>query len=236
MHRWDKKVYYENAEESKEAAVAPLFSETDYLILAQRYKELFNRAESGIGDGDIPYDIVGYITEIDTGLIDVEYMNSRFEKYIKLVNSSDISEEELEDTLNDLHRTFATLMQEEQKYANMFLHDVQRGDAKLSEGKTFRDYITEYQHKANEDEIHRCAYNFGLDEDKLRDMMSLRLNENNINEFGRLDALKNTVKAEKAKAFFEEEKQTVLNLFDVNILTDEWLRNFIIGKNEDNIL
>ena len=80
--------------------------------------------------------------------------------------------------------------QEEQKYANIFLHDVQRGDVFVEEGKTLRDYITEYQFKAKNDQIHRFADTIGIDEDKLRCMMELKLTETNINEFGRLDELK----------------------------------------------
>ena len=46
--------------------------------------------------------------------------------------------------MTDLHKSFAFLTQEEQKYANTFLHDVQTGDVKIVDGKTFRDYIFEY--------------------------------------------------------------------------------------------
>lgn len=37
------------------------------------------------------------------------------------------------------HKTFATLSQEEQKYANIFLHDIQRGDVEVTVGKSLRD-------------------------------------------------------------------------------------------------
>ena len=53
-----------------------------YLILAQRYKELFNGGESGFSP-DVPYEIDGHLTEIDTEKIDSDYMNSRFTKYLK---------------------------------------------------------------------------------------------------------------------------------------------------------
>ena len=45
-------------------------------------------------------------------------------------------------------RSFALLSQEEQKYANIFLHDIERGDVNPEEEKTLRDYITEYQYRA----------------------------------------------------------------------------------------
>ena len=50
-------------------------------------------------------------------------------------------------------------------------------------------------------QIHHFATAFGMDEEKLRDMMSLGLTEANINEFGRFDELRKSVDKEKAKKF-----------------------------------
>lgn len=33
----------------------------------------------------MPFDIDGYITEIDTGKIDADFMNSRFDKFLKIL-------------------------------------------------------------------------------------------------------------------------------------------------------
>jgi type I restriction enzyme R subunit len=55
--------------------------EQTYLVLALRYKELYDEGGGGGGESDAPYDLDGYLTEIDTGMIDNDYMNSRFEKY-----------------------------------------------------------------------------------------------------------------------------------------------------------
>ena len=92
------------------------------MILAQRYKELSAASsdDPGSQDIDIPYDLVGYLTEIDTGVIDADYMNSRFDKYLKLIRQEGSSEESIEQAKAELHKTFAALTQEEQKYANIF--------------------------------------------------------------------------------------------------------------------
>ena len=47
---------------------------------------------------------------------------------------------------------------------------IERGDVIAEDGKKLRDYITEYQFRAKDDQIHRFATIFGLDEDKLRNM------------------------------------------------------------------
>lgn len=205
------------------------FDERTFLILAQRYKELLEPENPATQGTDIPYDLVGYLTEIDTGVIDADYMNSRFEKYLKLLHQDDAAEEMIEQAKTELHKTFAALTQEEQKYANIFLHDIQRGDVIAEKGKTFRDYITEYQSKAKDDQVHRFANIFGMDEEKLRNMMGLNLNEGNINEFGRFDELKKTVDKEKAKAYFENSEQVKLIPPVVNRKTDQILRKFILS-------
>ena len=204
------------------------FDEKTYLVLVLRYKELSGGGGGGTGD-DVPYDLVGYITEIDSGLIDADYMNSRFEKYLKLLNLEGASAEAVEQAETELHKTFATLSQEEQKYANIFLHDIQRGDVAITEGKTLRDYITEYLSKAKDDQIHRVAVALGVDEVKLRTIMSLRLNSTNINEFGRYDDLKKTVNKAKAKEYFEKIEGTKIIPPKVNVKVDNLLREFILG-------
>lgn len=203
------------------------FDETKYLILVQRYKEIHHNDSESIKE-DVPFYLEGYITEIDTGRIDSDYMNSRFEKYIKVLHKDEISKEFKEDALNDLHNTFATLNQEEQKYANIFLHDLQRGDVFLEEGKTFRDYITDYQFKAKNDQIHQFAIMLGLDEETLRNMMDLKLTESTINEFGRLDVLKATKDKDKVKAYFQNKEGTEISKARANIKADKLIREFIL--------
>lgn len=226
--KWEQTTYL-NVETGE--VIEMTVDEKNYLVLVLRYKELFGGGDDSSegGDEDIPYDLVGYITEIDTGRIDSDYMNSRFEKYMKLLNLEGVSQEELEQAETELHKTFATLSQEEQKYANIFLHDIQRGDVAVSEGKTLRDYITDYLSKAKNDQIHRVAVALGLDEAKLRNIMSLQLNSSNINEFGRYDDLKKTVDKAKAKAYFEKVEGTKIIPPKVNVKVDNLLREFILN-------
>ena len=174
------------------------------------------------------------MTEIDTGKIDADYMNSRFDKYFKLLNLDPKPPKELVDqTRDDLHKAFATLTQEEQKYAGIFLRDIERGDVAVEAGKSLRDYITEYQVKAQDDRIHRMADIFGMDESKLREMTNLNLTEENINEYGRFDALKATVDKAKARAFFEKLQGATVSPFRVNQRIDSWLRKFLLDDGFD---
>ena len=225
--KWDKHTYSFKEEESGKAfEIAMAFDENAWLILAQRYKEL--AANSGGSEAQGAYDLVGYLTEIDTGVVDTDYMNSRFKKFLRLIRQEGSSRESVEQAKAELHKTFAALTQEEQKYANIFLHDIERGDVVAEDGKTLRDYITEYQVQAKNDRIHQVAVCLGLDEDKLRDMMGRNLNEETINEFGRFDELKKSVDKAKAKAFFEEREKISLILPKVNMKIDWFLRQLIL--------
>lgn len=225
--KWDKTEYPAyTGEESKETIELQLDKVT-YDILLKRYQEL-QRTPNGRGGDDIPYDIKGYLIEVDTGFINAEYMNSRFEKYMKLLHQDAVSEELLQQALDELHKTFATLSQEEQKYANIFLHDVQRGDVIGTDGKTLRDYITEYQYRAKDDQIHRFASTFGLDEEKLRTMLSQNPTNDDINKFGRFDEIKKTVDKGKAKAYFEKMEGTTIIPPMVNQKMDLLLKKFIL--------
>ena len=223
--RWDTPSY---VDEDTGEVIDVAFDESIYLVLVLRYKEL-SSGGTETGSDDVPYDLVGYITEIDTGRIDSDYMNSRFDKYIKLLSIEGTTKKALEQAETELHKTFAMLSQEEQKYANIFLHDIQRGDVKVADGKTLRDYINEYLSKAKNDQIHRVSVALGIDEDMLRKMMSLKLNESNLNEFGRFAELSNTVDKEKAKEYFEKVEKTKIMPFKVKMKADNLLRNFILN-------
>lgn len=231
---WEQDIYTFNDEETGLNETIKLdFGSNDFMALVQRYKELSNGNDDENGNGgsdgdDVPFDLVGYITEIDTGRIDAAYMNSRFEKYLKKLHQADITEEQLQASLDELHKSFATLTQDEQKYAEIFLHDVQRGEVVVEDGKTLRDYITEYQYKAKNDQIHSFAVAFGLDEDLLKNMMQLNLTEANIDEFGRFDKLKQSVNKAAAKAFLEKIEGKVIIPPKVNMKVDKILRKFIL--------
>lgn len=181
-----------------------------------------------------PYDLESYITEMDTGVIDSDYMNSRFDKYLKLLRAEDVSEEDVERAESELNKSFAMLTQEEQKYAYLFLHDIQRGDVNISPDKTLRDYINDYMLRAKTDQIHQMALDLGLDEQKLTEIMSLKLNDSNLNEFGRYDELKQTVDKTKAKEYFERIEGVNLIPPKVSIKTDKLLREFILRGGMDS--
>lgn len=217
---WEKSVYGDDPL----TQIQLVINHHQYLTLLQRYKEL------GVGGGgggeSIPFEIDSHITEIDTGKIDADYMNSRFDKYLKVLQGG--NEQAKETTLAELHRSFSSLSQEEQRIAEIFLHDIQRGDVQIDAHRTFRDYLADYQVKAKNREIDTLVTRLGVDKVKLVALMNTHVTEANLNEFGRFDDLKATVDQQKAKTYFEDLESKELPLFRVNIRTANLLQDFII--------
>lgn len=194
----------------------------------QRYKELRNPSTDG-GFGDAPFEIDPYLTDLNTGAIDFHYMNSRFEKWKKQLEQEDISKEELDQTMQELHHSFAFLSQEDQKFANLFLHDVQAGDIKLESGMTFQDYVNLYAKRAKDDQISHLNRYLGVDEELVRAMLKNNLTYENLNEYGRFDTLKATVDKDKAREYFSNIEGKNLPLFRVNNLADKLLTSFLLN-------
>ena len=67
----------------------------------------------------------------------------------------------------------------------------------------------------------------------MRNIINLKVNENNINAFGRFDELLEDVDLNKAKAFLEKISNQELTMFDVNIEVGELLRKFILSNGFD---
>ena len=233
---WDKPIVIINEDTDEKTELHADFDERTFKVLALRYKELFTPNPDGSEndpDDDVPYAVNSYLTTIDTADIDTDYMNSRFEKYLKLFYQEGAAADSIHQAEAELHKTFATLSQEEQKYANIFLHDIQSGAVVPQPGKTLREYIAEYIAQKQNNQIHRVAEVFGLNEKKLRAFMRTNVTEANINEFGRFDDLKATVNKAKAKAYFEAIEGARLIPPKVPVKYDKLLREFIVSGGFD---
>ncbi len=222
---WEQPVYEFGEEPKKQIQLT--ITHLQYLTLLQRYKELGGGGGGGGGGGDdIPFDIDSHITESDTGKIDADYMNSRFQKYLKVLQSGDQAAKET--TLADLHRSFASLSQEEQKLAGIFLHDIQRGEVKIDPDRTFRDYLNDYKTQAKNKEVAAIVKCLGIDEEKLTALINANVTAANLNDYGRFDDLKATIDKDKAKAYFEALAGERLPPHKVNIRASNLLTKFIL--------
>jgi len=214
---WEKSSYDVVQEDDSVITATLDFDQETYDKLLARYKDLFKESSgNGGGSDDVPFDLRSHINEIETDKIDQNYMNARFEKWLKTIGGIEEAA-----ALEELHHSFATLSKEDQKFAELFLHDVQSGDIKLDPNLALSDYITTYKQKDANDKVLKVIKGLGLDGDLLRAMLARKYTSENL-DLGRLNDLKATVDREKAKVYFNEER-----IFYLNIRIDEFLRELI---------
>ncbi len=224
---WEKTRYeFQHGETYTDVSIE--LDENTYLILLQRYRELFDRDSSGGDETVFDYPIDTYITETGTGTIDAEYLNSRFERFIKNLYTEGPGSELTRTALRELHKTFAMLSRTDQRTAIVILHDIQSGDLHLEAGKTIQDYISEYQLKELYGQISILHDATGLNVSMMRNILKGDVDERNINEFNRFDNLKLTLDLQKARIFVSKVEGNNVAARLVVPKVDRLLRMFIL--------
>ena len=221
----DYEYSFEHDDGSQSTVIVRIDKET-YLTLVQRYKELFKR---GPADPDPPYDVDPHITEINTDIIDNDYMNSRFKQFIKDLSRGDAATKQR--NLDELHKSFASLSQEDQAFARQFLNDVENG-LPVEENKTLTDYIAEYKAKRYNDKIDEIASGMGIDHEKLRALINLHPTESDILGYlnSSFKALFSDLDVIKTRQYLEKKLHTTLiKDREVKMEADAFLRNVIIN-------
>lgn len=194
-------------------------------------RELFEGNGGGSTEGDdFDYPIDTYITETGTGTIDAEYINSKFVKFIKNLYMSGPGSELTKEAFKELHKTFASLSQKDQRTAMIILHDLQSGDLHLSPGKTIYDYIAEYQFRELHKQVMILAEATGINASQLEHIMSRNVTEQNLNEFSQFDNLKLTLNMAKTREFIAKVEGTEVPARLVIPKADKLLREFILDS------
>ncbi|KAA8826408.1 hypothetical protein EMO92_01950 [Bifidobacterium reuteri] len=234
---WNKESFEFTDENGDSVNVRPELDQRTYLILAQRYKELFgdksegdNAPGDGKDDDEAPYELDGYLTAIDTGLIDTDYMNANFTKWLKALREESA---ELTKVTTELHRSFATLSADEQRLAELFLRDVERGDVTVEDGMTLRGYITRYARREKDGQIDKLVGYFGVRRSLVEEFIGQFITEANINEFGRLDALYDSIDKKLSKSTLEVWMGVIIPQPKANRTVRNLLRRFVLGGGFD---
>jgi len=221
---WDVQKYEFSHEDGPNSFVEIQLDKATYLILVQRYKELFQR---GPGIPEPPYDIVPHITEIKTDSVNNEYMNSRFKQFLIDLSKGDAAAKQR--NLDELHKSFASLSVDDQTFARQFLNDVENGLAVKSD-MTLTDYIAEYKAKNYNDKISEISSGLGISDEKFRALINLHPTGSKINEYNRYDELFKDLDVSKARVFLEKRLNVVLKKDrDVKMEADAFLRDAIIN-------
>ena len=224
---WEKKVYEFKHGDTYTKVIMEIDEHT-YYILLQRYRELFEGGTTGDPKDTWEYAIDTYITETGTGTIDAEYIDSKFQKFIKNLYMEGPGSELTKSALEELCKTFATLSQKDQRTALIILHDIQSGDLHLDKGKTIYDYIAEYQISELHKQIMTIGEATGLNPSQLINIMSCDVNEQNLNEFNRFENLKLTLDLQKTRVCLNRITGKAVPPFLVMPKADQILRKFIL--------
>ena len=217
--RWDKLLPSDYGYSSNEPLAC---DEQTYLKLVQRYKELSQRTDDG-KTPEYPFDIDTYITEIRTEDIDSSYMDFHFNKWL-LAREKGVEEDR---ALQELHQAYTSLSQEDQKYADVFISDIQSGSIDVEPGKSFREYVTEYRQSAENQQLNQFCDRYGIDKQILVQILNSKNSQFGIDEFGRFKKLKESADFAKTKAYFEDKLGQQLSPIHVNMNLDRELRAFI---------
>jgi len=234
---WDQESYHTQLQPNQEKEdVEVIFTEDMYQSWLLRYKELAEMQSSDNTTADpaeVPYDIDYSLVQKDTGRIDYDYLNNNFERYIRLQNEEG-NPEEKKRVKNDLHRFFATLTSEQQRYAGMVINDLENGYLTVEGNKNFMDYVNDYQDRTETGYVQKLTNAFGIENNEsLIEMMNLNIDRNNINTKGKLSRLKNTVDNQAAKMYLEENLNQKLKPFEISRKVDRTLRDFILEDGFD---
>lgn len=214
--RWDIKTYTEG-----DKTVSIEMTENDYVILLTRYKELSGKKRKN--NEETHYDLDSYVTEKETGKVGEDYLNSRFKKYL-LVKRTSKDEEQIQKALAEVSNYFAFLSEDEQKYAYMFIRDLQNGDIAPDENKSFKQYIVEYMQKDQNDCIHKFAVTFGIDELDLRE--AVVRGTKYLEEFGRKEKIRDQAKS-LAQEYFSKKEGAPISPYKANVKFEKLLVEFV---------
>lgn len=220
---WDKKNYIDK---ENKTIVDVEMTEDEYNVLVLRYQEI----DKGGGGGDPSSLNIHFNYQIveESFKIDYNYMNQNFDKFIKILFDENSSEEDIKELKASLHKNFASLPKDRQIIAEMVINDFENGDLEIVDGWDFNDYINDYSVSELDKQISELVGFTGIDENKFRELLNLKLTENNLNEFGRFDSLVDSANIDLITENLSKVKGKTERQFKGKIYLDKILRKFLL--------
>ena len=223
---WKIKTYKKDDLKGIQETIDVEIDEATYNKLLLRYKELFSGSGgSGNGAGK-PFEIKNSLLEIQLDTIDYEYLNEKFKMFIKVVFDN---KEQKEKVLADIYSSFGSLTKEDQTFAKQIIIDIEEKRLVIEdESKSFTDYILDYKIKSKNDIINKIVSTFGLDKQKLENLVGRKPNEKNINEFDEFSNLMATIDKEKVKKYVTEKSGKEVKYFEAITEVEQLIKEYVI--------
>ena len=203
------------------------FDEKTYRILTMRYKDL---PSNGGGGGANPK--AGYILDTDISTMEMDKIDAAYlEAQFKIVTMKDIVNVEKNakkmDAIHEMKSNLGMLSEVQQRYARQILDDIKNESLEIVDGKTFLQYIQEYQEKTIRSNIHIFAENTGVDE---AEMLALYIasGSQTIDSLW-LERVETTADAERLKTYYN------MSSFKARIKLHQDLKEYIEERKADAV-
>lgn len=228
--RWHQLHYDFKHENSADTSVDLSFDEIVFETLLKRYKELFAPNGGGSSTPLPPYDVDPNLIATNARRIDYSYMKSNFKKYVKELQTNGPDANIVVELLNVLRSSFASLNQEDQKIANIIIHDIQAGSLIIKEDDEFDALLERYKSTTRSTNISKFCDMWGIPEGDFVNFLSQYTTINEINSFGRFDKL--IAKIDKVKARQTASRRSGKNetTFQTMIILKEIIKKFLISE------
>ena len=130
------------------------------------------------------------------------------------------------DALDELHKTFSTLTQEEQKQASNIIHDIYSGKLVPTADKTIKDYINEYLVRLSNENLRKFAAFIGVSVNELNVFLG-DVDRNNPDAFERLTQFKKLVDRTHLRESLQKKEGHPFSVPKANIELDVLIRKYI---------
>ena len=202
------------------------FDETTYRILTMRYKDLPSNRGGGRGVAKPGYVVDTNLSTMEMDKIDAAYLEAQF----RIVTMKDIMDIEKDArkmaAIHDIETHLGVLSEIQQKYARRILADIKKGALEIAEGKTFLQYIQEYQEKTVRENIHKFAENVGVDGNELFSLYAAT-GRNAVDALW-LERLEATASPDRVKAYYKA------SVFKARIKLHQDLKDYIESRRADD--
>ena len=203
------------------------FDEKTYRILTMRYKDLPSNRGGGGATPRPGYVLDTNLSTMEMDKIDAAYLEAQF----KIVTMKDIVNVEKDAikmaAIHEIETNLGILSEIQQKYARQILEEIKKGILDVVEGKTFLQYIQEYQEKAIRSNIHIFADNVGIDESEMFSLY-VATGKQEVDALW-LERLEATAAPERLKAYYNA------TIFKARIKLHQELKDYIEGRKADEL-
>ena len=159
--------------------------------------------------------------------IDAAYLESQF----KIVTMKDIVNIEKDAkkmaAIHEIETNLGILSEIQQKYARKILEDIKKGILEIVDGKTFLQYIQEYQEKVIRTNIHEFAEDFSIDEEELFNLY-VSTGKQAVDVLW-LDRLEDTADSDRLQAYYNT------SVFQARIKFHKDIKDYIETRRADEL-